>query len=85
MEVSPAERKVVEELIASLRNTREADKVQFEIFEIAKRNNMPPGDYFKLLYRILLGSEKGPRLGPYIVDTGVERTISSLERALKQN
>ncbi len=85
VEVSPPERKVVEELIAALRNTREADKVQFEIFEIAKRNGMAPGDYFKLLYRILLGSEKGPRLGPYIVDTGVERTISSLERALKQN
>ena len=62
-----------------------SDQVQFEIFEIAKRNGMAPGDYFKLLYRILLGSEKGPRLGPYIVDTGVERTISSLERALKQN
>jgi lysyl-tRNA synthetase class 1 len=85
VEVSPTERKAVEELMVALHSTGEADKVQFEIFEIAKRNGMAPGDYFKLLYRILLGSEKGPRLGPYIVDTGVERTISSLERALKQN
>jgi lysyl-tRNA synthetase class 1 len=85
VELTEKEREVLAELATSLTTIREADKVQFEIFEIAKRRGIPPGDYFKLLYRVLLGSEKGPRLGPYIVDTGVERTISSLERAIKED
>lgn len=85
VELTPEERGAVLELVETLRGAKDADKIQFEIFEVAKRRGIPPGDFFRLLYRILLGSEKGPRLGPYIVDTGVERTISSLERATKQN
>lgn len=83
VEVTAAERKVVEEFIGLLKDTKEAEKIQYAIFETAKRNGVAPGDFFKLLYRLLLGSEKGPRLGPYIADTGVERTRSSLEKAMK--
>ena len=27
-------------------------------------------DFFSVVYRILLGSERGPKLGPYIMDAG---------------
>ncbi len=85
VDLGEAERKAVADLIASLEGQKEPERVQFEIFEVAKRNGIPPGDFFRLLYEILLGSEKGPRLGPYIVDTGVKRTSSALTRAIKQN
>ncbi len=84
VELGEAERKAVVELATSLKGSKDADRIQSEIFEVAKRNGIQPGEFFKLLYRILLGGERGPRLGPYIVDTGVERTISSLEQATKQ-
>jgi len=84
VKLSEAEKKAVADLVSVLETTKEADRIQNAIFEVAKSNGVPPGDYFKLLYRVLLGSEKGPRLGPYIVDTGVERTMSSLRRALEQ-
>jgi lysyl-tRNA synthetase class 1 len=56
--------------------------LQSEIFEIAKRNGIEPAQFFKALYKVLLGSERGPRLGPYIVDLGKDRVKETLEAQL---
>lgn len=56
--------------------------MQKEIFEIAKRHGTKPIEFFKSIYMILLNSERGPRLGPYIVDRGVAEVIEKLEEVL---
>lgn len=81
--LTAVERKAVKDLVDMLSSTTQAEAIQDGIFEIAKSNGLQPGEYFKLLYRVLLGSERGPRLGPYIVDVGVERVASSLKKVLE--
>lgn len=83
-ELSPQERKAVKELIETLRRTGDADEIQNSIFEIARRNGIRPPDFFRTLYRIFLGLERGPKLGPYIADIGVERATRMLASALEE-
>jgi len=80
--LSAAEKDAVRELISIIRAHVTADVLQNSIFEVAKRHNIDPPEFFKILYGILLGSPKGPRLGPYIEAMGRENVAGALERAL---
>ena len=55
--------------LAALRGPQE---IQALVFDTARSNGFEPSDYFKVLYTSLLGVEKGPRLGSYILDIGPE-------------
>lgn len=47
--------------------------IQYSVFEVAKKYSVEPKKFFELLYRILLGTTGGPRLGPYVVDFGIDK------------
>ena len=49
------------------------------IFEVAKKNGIKPAKLFKTLYKILIGVDRGPKLGKYITDIGNDKVISMLE------
>jgi lysyl-tRNA synthetase class 1 len=55
-------------------------QVQTLIFNNAKNNNLQPKDIFKLLYMILINAEKGPKLGNYIVDLGIDNVVKVIEK-----
>ncbi|MEM3185109.1 MAG: lysine--tRNA ligase [Conexivisphaerales archaeon] len=74
----------LKELISRIRPAENPDYIQNQIFEVSKLHGIPPSEFFKLLYSILIGSDKGPRLGPYIFDLGVERAIEAIERTLQK-
>ncbi len=40
-------------------------------------------DFFNMVYRVLLGEERGPRLGSFIALYGISETRALIERALK--
>ena len=80
--LSGAEADAVRELTAVIRAQTSADALQNSIFEVAKKHGVDPPEFFKILYEILLGSPKGPRLGPYIEAMGRENVADALERAL---
>jgi lysyl-tRNA synthetase class 1 len=69
-ELSPAAKKALEEFAREIAGARDADGIQNAAFEAAKRNGLKPGEFFPAVYSILLGSDRGPRLGPYIIDAG---------------
>jgi lysyl-tRNA synthetase class 1 len=75
------EKRAIIDLISNLRNEGEADKIQNTIFNIAKAHNLKPRIFFRLLYSILMGTNYGPRLGPYILAMGVKNVIDALKRA----
>jgi lysyl-tRNA synthetase class 1 len=79
------EKQAITDLVEVLNVEDDADKIQNAIFTTAKNNGQRPGDFFKTLYRILLGSEQGPRLGPYILAMGKQNVIGALERALRSH
>jgi lysyl-tRNA synthetase class I len=43
---------------------------------------MKPFEFFKLMYKIILNSERGPRLGPYIIERGKNEVIEKLKEAI---
>ena len=57
----------------------EPEDIQNTIYQIAKSNNVKPKDFFKILYQIILGTSRGPKIGPFISDIGrkqVSKTLS---------
>ena len=81
-ELSPAAREALKEFAASLEGAADADGVQNAAFEAAKKNGLKPGEFFPAVYSILLGSDRGPRLGPYVMDAGRSEVSRLLLKAL---
>jgi lysyl-tRNA synthetase, class I len=71
-EMAPSVRKAVEDFARSLEGAADADSIQNVAFEAVKKNSIKPGEFFPAVYSILLGTDRGPRLGPYVVDAGME-------------
>lgn len=83
--LSDSEKSALNELVKKLEpysireQTEESQKeLQNTIYDTARRNGLDPRNFFKLLYRLLINTESGPKLGNYIFDLGVERTRSLL-------
>ena len=83
-------KKAVSQSIEGLQSFRNSEKdpetpkmLQFKrIFEIARSNFVEPKNFFKLIYRLLLNTDRGPRLGNYAVDLGIEKTCEILAKHL---
>jgi len=75
----------VKEFIQILQVETDENKIQGAIFNIARKHGVPPKQFFKTLYTILLGVPEGPRLGPYIIAMGGKNVISALNRASKKH
>jgi len=72
-------KKALKELTTALDTEEEPEDIQNTIYQIAKSNDMQPKDFFKILYQIILGTSRGPKIGPFISDIGrkqVAKTIS---------
>jgi len=77
-----AQRLAIEDLISVVKSESDERVIQNAIFSLAKKYSLEPPDFFRLLYMILLGSPRGPRLGPYIRAMGSENVARALERAV---
>ena len=55
-----------------------ADRIQGEAFSCARARGARPRDVFKALYGILVGSPRGPRLGPLIAEMGPARVCAMI-------
>ena len=58
-----------------------ADRIQGEAFSCARARGARPRDMFKALYGILVGSPRGPRLGPLIAEMGPARVCGMIREA----
>lgn len=77
------ENRAIVDLISTLDTEDDPDKIQNKIFTIAKKNNIKPRIFFRLLYSILMGTNYGPRLGPYMLAMGIPNVIDALKRVAK--
>ena len=67
-------------LVNALRSQDMPEDVQNTIYQIAKSNGIQPKDFFKILYQIILGTSRGPKIGPFISDIGLEQTANILSK-----
>jgi len=90
--MSKSERNALFELIQFLKNMEPIEDkgelaiaIQSEIFSIAQKLGLQPKVFFKLLYKILINAEKGPRLGNYVSDMGIRWTYEQLGNFCKSS
>jgi lysyl-tRNA synthetase class 1 len=89
VQLSENQKKAVLDLIEVLKtfenipeNPENAKNLQSKVFDNARNNGMDPKELFTLLYRMFLNSDRGPRIGNYFLDLGVQRVTETLRRYL---
>ncbi len=80
-ELSEKQRKSIEEFAAALAKVHTADDVQTAAFGAMRASGLQAGEFFPAVYGILLGAQKGPRLGPYVLDAGIANVANRLQEA----
>ena len=59
----------------------DAETLQGEIYETAKRNDVDVGTLFEAGYRLFLAETEGPRLGPFLAPMDTEFVVRRLRRS----
>jgi lysyl-tRNA synthetase, class I len=70
----------IRSLIGKEDESETPNRLQSEVFEIARGVGLDPRELFKLLYRILIGGDRGPKIGNYLVDLGLERAYQIISK-----
>jgi len=60
-----------------------AEEIEKKIDDLGRENYDKPGKIFPLIYRVLLGQERGPRLGAFIKLATPERMVEILNTSLE--
>ena len=71
-------------LIEEIRGLTDGEEIQGKIFRVARMYGISPRRFFKTLYQIIIGRDRGPRMGPLIADIGVDRVIKMIEEAISR-
>ncbi len=80
--INPQEAEAIRDFIQVLKAEGSAEAIQTSIFNIARKHEIKPASFFRLLYSVLIGMPQGPKLGPYIVAVGKKDVIDTLESAV---
>ncbi|QQG49513.1 MAG: lysine--tRNA ligase [archaeon] len=84
VEVSAPAAKALEEFARALPGAKDGDQIQEAAFQALRKSGLKPGDFFTAVYSILLGSDRGPRLGPYILDANPQKVSEKILNALRK-
>jgi lysyl-tRNA synthetase, class I len=82
-QIQPGERDAILELAGIVNASDDENYLQNAIFTLARKHNLQTGAFFKTLYRVLIGSDSGPRLGPYILAMGRPNVATALAGAAR--
>ncbi len=78
VDLDDSAKKALKILVDTLDAEEEPDDIQKTIYQIAKSNDVQPKDFFKILYQIILGTTRGPKIGPFISDIGRKQVAKTL-------
>jgi lysyl-tRNA synthetase class 1 len=82
-EVSEAERAALGDVRAEVESGisgRDEKELEQALYDIAQKHEFASKDFFSLMYRVLIGREKGPRLAGFLQTIGAERVLRILSR-----
>jgi len=82
VQLSDEDKKIVKKLIDIIKEEDDAERLQNKIFELSKESGKKPSEFFRLIYQILFSSDRGPRLGAYIIDAGKGEIIKKLKSVI---
>ncbi|WP_114576036.1 lysine--tRNA ligase [Saliphagus sp. LR7] len=72
--------RALEELADFIEAGNDAEAIQGEIYETAKRHDIDVGDFFGAGYRLFFDDEQGPKLGPFLAKVDREFVVARLRR-----
>lgn len=81
--LSDGEKSAIIELIGAIKTENDADILQKRIFDVSNKFGIKPKKFFQTIYMILLNSERGPRLGHYILQAGKNEIIKKLSATIQ--
>ena len=84
VELSEVEKNAILELSSCLGAMKDPQENQALIFNTSRSLKIEPSALFRALYRLLLGTDRGPRLGTYIHDIGSAKVSEKLRHAIEQ-
>lgn len=79
VELTTKEKETVTDLVSKIESQEDQQVIQTMIFETARSHGLEPAQLFRALYRMLFGVDRGPRLGPYIMDVGPAKVARKLK------
>ncbi|MDP3765551.1 MAG: hypothetical protein Q8R04_03490, partial [Nanoarchaeota archaeon] len=80
IELSVKEKKALHEIAELLKEKDYDEKSLFnEFYNVCKKLELKPEDFFKAAYKVLLNRERGPKLAPFILTIGKEKVIKLFE------
>lgn len=80
VEISGAIKEGLARLVQVLESEKEPEDLQNVIYNIAKEGNIAPKDFFTVLYQIILAANRGPKIGPFILDIGRKKVAQTISR-----
>ena len=82
VEIDENTKKALKELSEILMSEKPQEDLQNTIYQIAKSNNVQPRDFFQILYKIILNTTRGPKIGPFILDIGSKKVGKTIQEHL---
>jgi lysyl-tRNA synthetase class 1 len=70
----------LEELAAFVAEGHDGEAIQGELYETAKRHDIPVGDFFQAGYRLFFDATQGPRLGEFLGELDEAFVVKRLRR-----
>ena len=70
----------LEELADFVAEGHEGEEIQGEIYETAKRHDVPIGEFFAAGYRLFFDESQGPKLGQFLANVDQEFVVGRLRR-----
>jgi len=80
--VDDSAKDALSQLADLLSKNEKIEDLQNSIYRIAKENQVQPKDFFKILYQIILSTNRGPKIGPFIEDVGMKEVAEKIKRNL---
>ena len=75
-------KETVRKFISALKAGMNDLEVHNLVYDVAKQDGIKTEELFRVIYKALIGKEKGPRMGKLIVSIGVEETKGMLQESL---
>lgn len=75
-------KKALKRLIEEIEGLSDGEEIQGKIFSVTRMYRISPRRFFKTLYQIIIGRDRGPRMGPLIIDIGVDRVINIIRETI---
>ncbi len=76
------EKQALKQLASELDEYKKEGELQSRIYEIARENSVEPKRLFDICYRLLIGRDSGPRLGPFIMAIGKDKVKGLFGRVI---